>query len=137
MRAICFEDVGKMSLVEVPDPVPEAGWARIRISAAAICMTDVETLRGRHPVTFPIIPGHEFCGTVDRVGADADKSWIGKRVVADNELCCLTCSYCRRGQWRRCMQFRHLGFGPPGGYAEYVLAPVYNLHPLADSVSFE
>ncbi len=137
MRAIRFEKVGKFDLVEVADPQPAAGWARIHVQAAAICMTDVESLRGRHPVEFPFIPGHEFCGVVDKVGAPADEAWLGRRVVADNEICCLKCGYCRRGLWRGCREFRHIGFGPPGGYAEYVLAPVYNLHPLADTVSFE
>jgi threonine dehydrogenase-like Zn-dependent dehydrogenase len=88
-------------------------------------------------VDFPIIPGHEFCGVVDRVGSLSDEAWLGRKVVADNEICCLKCGYCRRGEWRRCAEFRHIGFGPPGGYAEYVVAPAHNLHPLADSVSFE
>ena len=137
MRAIQFDEPGKLRMVEVADPEPAVGWARIRIHAAAICMTDVETLRGRHPVDFPLIPGHEFCGVVDRVGASADDAWLGRKVVADNEICCLKCGYCRRGEWRRCAEFRHIGFGPPGGYAEYVVAPIHNLHPLADTVSFE
>jgi threonine dehydrogenase-like Zn-dependent dehydrogenase len=87
-------------------------------------------------VDFPLIPGHEFCGVVDQVGSPADEAWLGRKVVADNEICCLKCGYCRRGEWRACAEFRHIGFGPPGGYAEYVVAPVYNLHPLADTVSF-
>jgi threonine dehydrogenase-like Zn-dependent dehydrogenase len=136
MKAIQFDQPGKLSLVEIATPEPAAGWARIRIQAAAICMTDVEVLRGRHPVDFPLIPGHEFCGVVDQVGSPADEAWLGRKVVADNEICCLKCGYCRRGEWRACAEFRHIGFGPPGGYAEYVVAPVYNLHPLADTVSF-
>ena len=137
MRAIQFEQPGKLNLVEIADPEPAAGWARIRIHAAAICMTDVEILHGRYPVESPMIAGHEFCGIVDRVGAPADESWLGRKVVADNELCCLKCAYCRRGEWRRCREFRHIGFGPPGGYAEYAAVPVCNLHLLADTLSFE
>jgi threonine dehydrogenase-like Zn-dependent dehydrogenase len=137
MRAVQFEQPGKLSLVELPDPEPAAGWARIRTQTAAICMTDVEVLRGRHAVDFPIIPGHEYCGVVDRVGSPADEAWVGRRVVADNEICCLKCGHCRRGEWRRCREYRQIGFGPPGGYADYVLAPVYNLHPLAGTISFE
>ncbi len=78
MRAIRFEKVGKFDLVEVADPQPAAGWARIHVQAAAICMTDVESLRGRHPVEFPFIPGHEFCGVVDKVGAPADEAWLSR-----------------------------------------------------------
>jgi L-iditol 2-dehydrogenase len=137
MRAIRFDEPGKLSLVELPIPEPAAGWVRIKVQAAAICMTDVEVLRGRHAVEFPIVPGHEFCGVVDKVGSSADENWLGKRVVADNEICCLKCGYCRRGEWRRCKEFRQVGFGPAGGYSEYVVTPAYNLHPLADSISYE
>ncbi|HTS68918.1 MAG TPA: alcohol dehydrogenase catalytic domain-containing protein [Terriglobia bacterium] len=137
MRALRFEQPEKVSLGEFPDPVPLAGWARIRIRAAAICMTDLELLRGRHPVQYPLTPGHEYCGTVDRVGSRAHQEWVGRKVVADNEITCLRCRYCRRGEWRRCPEYRQIGFGPSGGYADYVLAPVHNLHALKDSISFE
>lgn len=137
MRAIRFEQPGKVNLVEAADPAPAAGWARIRIKAAAICMTDFELLRGRHAVDFPLTPGHEFCGVVDAVGSSGDEKWLGQRVVADNEITCLKCGFCRRGEWRRCREYRQIGFGPSGGYAEHVLAPVQNLHPLSKSISFE
>jgi threonine dehydrogenase-like Zn-dependent dehydrogenase len=137
MRAIRFEQPGKVALAEFPDPTPMAGWARMRIRAAAICMTDFELLRGRHAVEYPLTPGHEYCGVVDQVGSPSDEVWVGRRVVADNEITCLKCGFCRRGEWRRCPEYRQIGFGPPGGYAEYVLAPVHNLHPLADTISFE
>jgi 2-desacetyl-2-hydroxyethyl bacteriochlorophyllide A dehydrogenase len=137
MKAIRFDQPGKLSLAELPDPVPMAGWARMGIRAAAICMTDFELLRGRHAVEYPLTPGHEYCGVVDQVGSPSDQAWVGRRVVADNEITCLKCGYCRRGEWRRCPEYRQIGFGPPGGYAEYVLAPVHNLHPLADTISFE
>src|SRR5208283_3047980 len=84
MRAIRFERPGKVSQMEFPDPEPKAGWARICIRAAAICMTDLELLRGRHTVEYPLTPGHEYCGVVDRVGSPCDGAWVGRKVVADN-----------------------------------------------------
>jgi 2-desacetyl-2-hydroxyethyl bacteriochlorophyllide A dehydrogenase len=137
MKAVRFEGPGRVHLAELPDPEPQAGWARIRIKAAALCMTDVELLSGRHEVSYPLTPGHEYCGVVDKVGTSGDDAWLGRRVVADNEITCLKCGFCRRGEWRRCPEYRQIGFEAPGGYAEYVLAPVHNLHPLADSTSFE
>ena len=111
MRAIVFEEPGKVNLAEYPDPEPPAGWVRICIQAAAICMTDFELLRGRHPVEYPLTPGHEYCGVVDQVGSPVDEGWLGLKVVADNEITCLKCRYCRRGEWRRCPEYRQIGFG--------------------------
>lgn len=137
MRAIRFEQPGRVTLEEFPTPEPMDGWVRIRISAAAVCMTDFELLRGRHDVEYPLTPGHEYCGVVDRVGSASDEAWVGRKVVADNEITCLKCGFCRRGEWRRCREYRQIGFGPSGGYAEYVVAPAHNLHTLPDSISFE
>jgi L-iditol 2-dehydrogenase len=137
LKAIQFEKPGAARLVELADPVPPTGWARIRICAAAICMTDFEVLEGRIAADYPLIPGHEWAGVVDRVGSAADEGWLTRRVTGDNEITCLECRYCRRGEWRRCLQYRQIGFAAPGAYAECLLAPVRNLHPLAESVSFE
>jgi threonine dehydrogenase-like Zn-dependent dehydrogenase len=100
-------------------------------------MTDFELLRGRLTLEYPLTPGHEYCGVVDQVGSPSDEAWLGRKVVADNEITCLKCRFCRRGEWRSCPEYRQIGFGPSGGYAEYVVAPVHNLHPLADTISFE
>jgi len=137
MKAVRFDGPGKASLTELPDPIPDPGWVRVRNVVAALCMTDFELLRGGLDIQFPLIAGHEFCGVVDRVGTPSDNRWLGQKVVADNEITCLKCSFCRRGEWRRCPEYRQIGFGPHGGYAEYVLIPVQNLHALPDAVSFE
>jgi threonine dehydrogenase-like Zn-dependent dehydrogenase len=137
MQAIQFENPGVIRLIEVPAPSPPPGWARIHTRAAAICMTDMEVLRGGIAARYPLIPGHEWAGVVDRVGSAADEGWLTRRVTGDNEITCLECRYCRRGEWRRCPQYRQIGFAAPGAYAECLLAPVRNLHPLAESVSFE
>lgn len=137
MRAIRFQRPGVMELVELEKPVPAPRWARVRIHAAALCMTDFAVLEGTIAARYPLVPGHEWSGVVDAVGSDSDAEWIGRRVVADNEVTCLECTYCRRGEWRRCSQYQQIGFQLSGGYAEYLLVPVRNLYELPDSVSFE
>jgi len=137
MKAIQIEKPGVVTLAEVPDPEPRPGWARVRIRVAAVCVTDFEVLRGAIAASYPVIPGHEWSGVVDRVGSASDESWLGRRVTADNEITCLACRYCRRGEWRRCPEYRQIGFAAPGAWAEYLLAPVCNLHHLPESLSFE
>ncbi len=137
MKAIQFQRPGVMELVDMEKPTPGPGWARIQVRAAAICMTDFAVLEGTIPARYPLVPGHEWSGAVDATGSDSDQSWVGRRVIADNELTCLECTYCRRGEWRQCRQYRQIGFHAHGGYSEYLLVPVRNLHEISDSVSFE
>ena len=76
MRAIRFENPGIVRLVEAPAPEPPAGWARVRTGAAAICMTDLEALRGRIAAQYPLIPGHEWAGVVDSTGSAEDDNLL-------------------------------------------------------------
>ena len=124
-------------MVEKPIPAPPAGWARIRVKAAAVCATDLEVVDGRIPAKYPLTPGHEWSGIVDAVGRDEDRGWVGKRVVGSNDVVCLECDACRSGNWRYCSQFEEIGFKRDGAYAEYLIVPVYGLCELPDTLAFE
>ncbi len=137
MEAVSFDSPGFVRLADVADPEPPAGWARVRVRCAAITGIDRALFEGNQGARFPMIAGSSWCGEVDRVGPNTDASWVGRKVVADSEVTCLRCRFCRRGEWRRCPQYRRIGVEFPGGFAEYVMAPVHNLHAPGDSVSFD
>lgn len=137
MKAVRIESPGNINLVEVPIPEPDKGFVRVKVKAAAICATDLEVLDGRIAANYPLIPGHEWSGIVDSVGAGVDESWIGERVVGSNDVVCLTCPACRRGEWRYCKSFEEIGFKRNGAYAEYVLVPAYGLCRIPEQISFE
>lgn len=136
MKAVVIEKPGKMFLTDKPVPAPPAGFARVKVKAAAICATDLEVIDGNIPANYPLTPGHEWSGIVEAVGSEEDKEWIGKRVVGSNDVVCLKCEACRSGNWRYCNDFEEIGFKRDGAYAEYVLVPVYGLCELPPQVSF-
>lgn len=136
MKAIVIKEPGHVTLEEKKIPEPQAGFVRVKVKAAAICATDLEVLDGNIPANYPLTPGHEWSGIVDAVGSEEDKSWIGKRVVGSNDVVCLKCDACRRGEWRYCSDFEEIGFKRDGAYAEYVIVPSYGLCELPDHVSF-
>ncbi len=137
MRAIVIKKPGEIQLEQVAVPEPPKGFARIRVKAAAICATDLEVIDGRIPARYPVIPGHEWSGTVDAVGDSADAHWVGKDVVGSNDVVCLKCEACRSGNWRYCKSFEEIGFKRDGAYAEYMLAPVYGLYQKPEKLPFE
>lgn len=137
MKAVVIRKPGEMALCEVPMPIPPAGFARIKVKAAAICATDLEVIDGNIPAKYPLIPGHEWSGIVDAVGDPADKDWIGKAVIGSNDVVCLKCEACRSGNWRYCKQFEEIGFKRDGAYGEYFLAPIYGLCEKPAHIPFE
>lgn len=137
MKAICCERPNGIRLESRPDPEPPGGWARVRVKAAGICSTDFDVIEGRIEAAYPVTPGHEWSGVVDRVGSPSDERWVGQRVTGGNEVGCLECAFCRSGEWRRCAEYKQIGFALPGAYAQYLLVPARNLHRIDDSLSFE
>lgn len=136
MKSVVIERPGVMVFKDSPVPEIPSGFVRVKVMAAAVCATDLEVIDGNIPANYPLIPGHEWSGVVEAVGEGVDESWIGKRVVGSNDVVCLTCEACRKGEWRYCKSFEEIGFKRNGAYAEYVVVPAYGLCHLPDNVSF-
>lgn len=131
MRAL-YLDGSDARLVDKAEPEPSAQMARIRVSMAGVCNTDLELVKGY--MGFRGVLGHEFVGTVDE-GPDA---WRGRRVVGEINFACGRCKTCGRGLPRHCPTRRVMGIqGADGAFAEYAAVPVANLHAVPDDLSDE
>jgi threonine dehydrogenase-like Zn-dependent dehydrogenase len=104
MKAIVFHGVGDIRLENVSDPkIQEPTDAVVRLTASAICGTDLHFVRGTVPGMVPgTILGHEGVGIVEEVGADARNFQPGDRVVITSTIACGSCSYCRAGYQSQC-----------------------------------
>jgi alcohol dehydrogenase len=134
VRAIVLDAGGVLSLQDRPRP-NYRGECLIRVTAAGICGTDLELLRGY--AGFTGIPGHEFAGVVEDAGP-ADVEWIGKRVVGEITVGCGHCAGCRAAGTGHCDERTVLGIrGRDGAFADYLTLPSRNLHALPDSLDDE
>jgi len=134
MKVVNFNQ-GRIEMKEIPVPEPSSGEALIRVSMAAICNTDIELFKGYYD--FSGIPGHEFVGVV--VQAPDHRELEGKRVVADINRVCGHCPMCLSdmpGKRRHCINRKVLGIkGWDGAFAEFIVAPVENLHIVPDGLT--
>ena len=104
MKAVVWHDVGDIRLDDVPDPrIEQPTDAVVRLTASAICGTDLHFVRGTMSGMKPgTILGHEGVGIVEEVGADVRNFDIGDRVVICSTIACGTCGYCRSGYFAQC-----------------------------------
>lgn len=104
MKAIVFHGVGDIRLEEVADPkIQDPTDAIVRLTASAICGTDLHFVRGTVPGMVPgTILGHEGVGVLEEVGADVRNFAPGDRVVVCSTIACGACSYCRAGYQSQC-----------------------------------
>jgi len=134
MKAAVITGVGTSEVTEVPDPEPGARQVVVEVAACGICGTDLHILQGEFAPTLPIVPGHEFAGTIAALGADVTGLKVGDRVAVDPSLYCYECYYCRRGRNNLCENWNAIGVSRPGGAAQYALAPMANCVLLPDHV---
>jgi 2-desacetyl-2-hydroxyethyl bacteriochlorophyllide A dehydrogenase len=137
MRAVMIKAVGEVDVVSVDDPTPGPHEVVVAVAACGICGTDLHILGGEFAPTLPIIPGHEFAGTVAAVGTDVTKLRVGQRVAVDPSLFCNECHYCRLGRNNLCEQWNAIGVSRPGGAAEFALAPAANCVLVPDAIRLE
>jgi threonine dehydrogenase-like Zn-dependent dehydrogenase len=104
MKAVVFRGVGDIRLEDVPEPkIKEATDAIVRLTASAICGTDLHMVRGTMPGMKPgTILGHEGVGIVEEVGKNVRNIRVGDRVVVSSTIACGYCSYCRAGYFSQC-----------------------------------
>lgn len=104
MKAVVFHDVGDIRLDEVPDPsLQDPTDAVVRLTASAICGTDLHFVRGTVPGVKPgTILGHEGIGIIEELGPEVRNFSIGDRVVIPSTIACGYCSYCRAGYYAQC-----------------------------------
>lgn len=127
MRALILKN-GMLTMENnIPVPEPAEKEALIRIFMSGICSTDLELLKGYKG--FNGIPGHEFVGIVERIGAHVDQSYMGRRVVGEINCGCTICPSCIAGVPEHCIDRTCLGIlNHQGVFAEYAVLPVSNLH---------
>src|SRR6187399_318311 len=104
MKAVVFYGIGDIRLEDVTEPkVEHPQDAIVRLTASAICGTDLHFVRGTIPGMKPgTILGHEGVGVIEEVGRQVRNFQPGDRVVIPSTIACGNCLYCRSGYYSQC-----------------------------------
>ena len=129
MKAAEFLGPGKLALSEFESEAPMPGWARLRVSAAGICGSDMHVLGGGLLPNEGIRPGHEVACIVDDVGDDVTVE-RGSLVTVEPIHGCGACAHCQTGFPNRCTAWSLFGLTAPGGMAEFFNVPEACVHVL-------
>ncbi|HOW86560.1 MAG TPA: zinc-dependent alcohol dehydrogenase family protein [Candidatus Aminicenantes bacterium] len=139
MKAAVFTAPKQVEVRDVPIPEIKDDEVLIKVKAVGLCGTDIHIFKGEYFTEFPVIPGHEFSGVVDRVGRGVRYFKEGDRVTADPNVFCEACYFCKRNLQNHCEDLRVIGVSgcqANGAFAEYVAVPFKNVFPLDDAISF-
>jgi len=140
MKAVLYYEPGVIKYTEIDKPKIKPNEVLVKINTALTCGTDVKTYKRGHPLLIKSIPspfGHEFAGTIEKIGSEVDNFEVGQRVVAANSAPCNKCYYCRISKPNLCENLSLLN----GAYAEYIVIPkhivLHNMIVIPDNITFE
>lgn len=135
MQAIVFPEAKTFLLERVPDPECLPDEVVLKVASSGICGTDLHIYKGEYIADFPLIPGHEFSGTIVEVGRNITHLKVGDRVTADPNVFCGYCEFCRNEQANHCLNWRGMGVNRNGSFAEYIAVPARNCYFVPDSLT--
>ncbi len=145
MKAIRFMRPEVIEYSEIPKPELRQGEVLAEIAYAGFCATDIELLTGgmvhikNGNTTYPIIPGHEWSGTIVQVGEGVRGLAVGDRITSDVSLGCGERDECRKGHYNLCPNREVIGSyrNRQGVFAQYVAVPQRHVYKIPDGLSME
>lgn len=123
MKALKIITPHNLEIVQIEIPEPKENEILIKVMSSGICGTDLHILDGEYLGEYPIIPGHEFSGTVIKAGDKVKRIKVGDKVAVEPNIPCDNCSYCLSNQQNFCENWTATGVSLPGGMSQYVVAP--------------
>ncbi len=131
---------GSVELREIDQPMPDKGEVLVKVEAVGVCGSDLHMWKGpvSWPMSYPVIMGHEFAGTIAAVDAGVEQWRAGQRVACETAAkICGVCEHCRTGNYNLCPQRKGFGAVVDGAMAQYIAVRQGILHHIPDLVSFE
>ena len=116
MKALVFHHPGKVEVNDVDDPrIEDAEDVILRVTASAICGSDLHIYNGFIPQKNDMVLGHEFMGVIEETGSGVKDLKKGDRVVIPFPIACGRCFFCHDGLPGHCENSNPEKYGPEGG----------------------
>lgn len=140
-KAVVVKEKGSAVLEDRPMPELKPADVLIAVSYVGVCRTDLEVFDGvlgyyqNGQAAYPIVPGHEFSGSVIELGANVRGLSIGDRVIGECILSCGSCSHCKKGSQSACQDRHEVGvMNYDGAYARFLALPSHRVHKLPEGL---
>ena len=142
MKAVIKYDniAGATEIREVP--IPEIGPkdVLVRVEYIGVCGTDPHMHQNlvSFKMNVPLVFGHEFAGTIEKLGSEVKGYQKGDRVTSETHAdYCGECELCRTNQYHLCRDRKGFGFHTDGAFTRFVKVPARILHKVPETVSLK
>ena len=123
---------------DVPEPKAAKGQVVIKIVRSGICGSDIHAYYDKHPfISLPVVPGHEFAGTIAEVGEGVTDFAAGDHVTVMPQLFCGECRNCKTGRYNICSSLKVIGCQDPGSSQEKLAVDARLVLKLPEGMDFD
>ncbi len=143
-RSVVITGPNHHALSESKLPYLNDDEVMVKVGYVGVCSTDLDVLGGKLDyyrsgwAKYPIVPGHEFSGTVARIGSAVDGFTVGDKVVGECIIGCGECEFCKNKNAIGCTKRKEVGvLNFNGAYTEYMKMPFRFLHRIDSSIALE
>ncbi|MFH1780849.1 MAG: glycosyltransferase [Candidatus Nealsonbacteria bacterium] len=135
-RAVVIKNKYQAKIEDIPLPETKPGDILVKVEYVGVCRTDLEVYEGtlgyyRDGVaSYPIVPGHEFSGTIVKIGASnkyREVFKIGERVIGE-------CILSKGGNSQR-QEVGVINYN--GAYSQFIVMPGQYLHPIPEELDLK
>lgn len=138
MKAVVFTGPKQVVIEDRPMPgIEKETDVLIRVDSVGICGSDIHNLlNSMGNMKYPMVPCHEFVGTVDQIGSGVTRYRVGDRVCVEPIKYCGKCYACRNGRQNVCTSVVTAGSHFDGGMCEYFLTTEDKLYAIPEELTF-
>ncbi|MBN6073962.1 galactitol-1-phosphate 5-dehydrogenase [Aggregatibacter actinomycetemcomitans] len=128
MKAVVVEENRKLVLAEIATPkIEDEEDVLVKVLYSGVCGSDIPRIFHHGTHFYPIVLGHEFCGTVEEIGKGVTEFRKGDLVVCAPLQPCFDCEECHKGYYSLCKNYNFIGSRRFGANAEYICVNKKNL----------
>ncbi|WP_420544910.1 alcohol dehydrogenase [Nitrosopumilus sp.] len=130
------------------NPEPQNNQVLVKVKSVGVCHSDLHLWEGGYDlgdgqfmkvtdrgVKYPVTPGHEIVGTVEKIGSNVSDVKLGDEVLVFPWIGCGDCPACKVGNENLCDTPKSMGVFQDGGYSDYALIPDSKYLALLDGVN--
>jgi len=132
MKSVFFDGKGNLEIKEIDKPSIKPDEVLIKVKCSGVCTTDLHSFYGESvsegDSPYPLVPGHEVSGIVEKVGNEVHELKIGDKIAIDPFVPCNECFFCKNRKYHYCQNVRTIGTNINGGFAEFLAAPASSVH---------
>ena len=130
------------------NPEPQNNQVLVKVKSVGVCHSDLHLWEGGYDlgdgqfmkvtdrgVKYPVTPGHEIVGIVEKIGSNVSDVKLGDEVLVFPWIGCGDCPACKVGNENLCDTPKSMGVFQDGGYSDYALIPDSKYLALLDGVN--